>query len=1191
MLFRAFALQSLKTRITLFTLLIFVASIWVLTWTTGLILRDDMQRQLGEQQFSVASLLAADLDREVDDRLKALELIATGISQAAIKNPAELQDLLEHRPLLQPLFNDGVAVGDSAGTVLADVPHVSGRIGANFGERDYITGPLKEGRATIGKTVRSKLTQDPSLAMAVPIRDGAQKVIGVLAGVTNLGKPNFLDRIARNVYGKSGGYLLVESKHRQVVTATDKRRIMESLPPVGVNPVVDRFNAGFQGSAIFTNPSGVEVLASTKALASAQWYVVAVLPTAEAFAPIRSMQQRMLLAATLLTALTAALVWWMLRRQLAPMVDAGRALASLENSTRALQPVPIVRNDEIGVLIGGFNRLLEVLQQREEALRQSEERWKFAVDGSGDGLWDWDLQTGQAFYSHRYKEMLGFSDAEFGNSADEWSKRIHPEDAPGVMLTLQPYLEGRDGPVTMEFRMLSKDGCWRWMLGRGLVVARDAKGKPLRMIGTNSDISARLHAQAALRASESRFRGVFEKAYAGMAVADAGGTLQDANEFLARMLGYAREELIGMNIADFTHADDSAEERVYLRQLSLGKRDDYRMNKRYLTRSGGLIWVDLLVTVVRDFSGGVANVIGLVVDISERIRSEEKLRLAAGVFSHAREGITITDASGTIVDVNEAFTRITGYAREEALGRNPRFLKSGRQDQVFYQAMWGALLAHGHWTGEIWNTHKNGSLFAEMINISAVRDARGVTQQYVALFSDITALKEHQNQLEHIAHFDSLTNLPNRVLLADRLQQAMVQAQRRGQQLAVTYLDLDGFKAINDQYGHDAGDQVLIALAIRMKQALREGDTLARIGGDEFVAVLIDLEDVSASVPLLARLLAAAAHPMQVGSQTLQVSASLGVTFYPQVQEMDAEQLLRQADQAMYQAKLLGKNRYHVFDAAHDSSLRVHHESLEGIRLALERGEFVLHYQPKVNMRTGQVVGAEALIRWQHPERGLLAPGVFLPAIEDDPLAVVIGEWVIDSALAQMARWQTLGLEIAVSVNIGARQLQQSNFVERLCHILAAHPQVPAGQLGLEVLETSALADIAQVSQVIEACAQFGVYFALDDFGTGYSSLTYLKRLRVALLKIDQSFVRDMLDDPDDLAILEGIIGLAAAFKRDVIAEGVETVAHGNLLLQLGCELAQGYGIARPMPAGSFPAWAATWKPEPTWQDLFQGSE
>ena len=569
--------------------------------------------------------------------------------------------------------------------------------------------------------------------------------------------------------------------------------------------------------------------------------------------------------------------------------------------------------------------------------------------------------------------------------------------------------------------------------------------------------------------------------------------------------------------------------------------------------------------------------------LQQNSKVDEQLRLAASVFTHAREGIAITGMDGKIVDVNEAFTRITGYSRDDVLGRNPNVLSSGRQDKAFYDAMWQSLTQHGHWYGEIWNRRKSGEVYAEMLTISTVRDAQGQPQQYVALFSDITAAKEHQTQLERIAHYDALTNLPNRVLLSDRMRQALAQALRRGQLLSVAYIDLDGFKAINDLHGHEMGDQMLVALAQRMKQMLREGDTLARLGGDEFVAVLVDLPDASASVPTLSRLLAVASQPVVLGNAVVQVSASVGVTFYPQAEDVDADQLLRQADQAMYQAKLAGKNRYHVFDDEQDRSVRGHHESLDRIRLALADGEFVLHYQPKVNMRTGQVVGAEALIRWQHPQRGLLAPAVFLPVIEDHPLSIEVGEWVIDAALTQMERWHQAGLRIPVSVNVGARHLQSDQFVTRLQEIQAAHPTVQAHELELELLETSALEDLLHISTVIEACHQVGVNFALDDFGTGYSSLTYLKRLPVHQLKIDQSFVRDMLDDTDDLAILEGVIGLASAFGRQVIAEGVETVEHGNMLLQLGCDLAQGYGVARPMPGADLPHWVTEWKPFPSW--------
>lgn len=364
-----------------------------------------------------------------------------------------------------------------------------------------------------------------------------------------------------------------------------------------------------------------------------------------------------------------------------------------------------------------------------------------------------------------------------------------------------------------------------------------------------------------------------------------------------------------------------------------------------------------------------------------------------------------------------------------------------------------------------------------------------------------------------------------------------------------------------------------------MKQALREGDTIARLGGDEFVAILTDLPDAKSGGTILSRLLAAAAEPIQIGPYSLQVSASIGVTYFPQKEEVDADQLLRQADQAMYQAKLIGKNRYQVFDIERDRNLRDHHESLQLIRHALVKGEFVLYYQPKVNLRLGTLIGAEALIRWQHPERGLLLPASFLPTTEHHPLASELGDWVIHTALDQVEQWRTQGLDIPISVNLSTHQLQQADFVEHLRGLLASHPGVAPASLELEIMEASAAGDLAQVSQVIQACHQIGVTLALDDFGTGYSSLHQLKILAVDQLKIDQSFVRNMLDSPDDLAILKGVLGLAAAFHRQVIAEGVETREHSELLLQLGCELVQGNGIARPMPPQDLPAWAAQWRP------------
>ncbi|MFZ5482830.1 MAG: EAL domain-containing protein [Pseudomonadota bacterium] len=443
-------------------------------------------------------------------------------------------------------------------------------------------------------------------------------------------------------------------------------------------------------------------------------------------------------------------------------------------------------------------------------------------------------------------------------------------------------------------------------------------------------------------------------------------------------------------------------------------------------------------------------------------------------------------------------------------------------------------------------------------------------------------VEERTAELRHIAQFDPLTGIPNRRMLAEKLNQDLARARRQGKLLAVCYLDLDGFKPINDLHGHETGDAMLVEIAQRLRRVLRTEDTLSRLGGDEFVLILADLDDPEEIDPILQRVLEAVNGVLRINDILLRVTASIGVTLYPD-DPADTDTLLRHADQAMYQAKEAGKNRYQLFDPEQDRRMQSHREQLHRLGEALERQEFVLHYQPKVNMRSGLAIGVEALVRWRHPERGLLPPGEFLPCLAGQPLTIRLGEWVLETALRQIETWKAAGLRLPVSVNIDALHLEQADFVDRLSERIAQHPNVEPGDLELEILETSALQDVALVSGIMLECQRLGVGFALDDFGTGYSSLTYLKRLPAGLLKVDQSFVRDMLDDPEDLAILEGVLGLAHAFRREVIAEGVETAAHGELLLRLNCELGQGYAIARPMPAQDIPFWLTQWRPDPAW--------
>ncbi|WED24517.1 EAL domain-containing protein [Vibrio sp. JC009] len=680
-------------------------------------------------------------------------------------------------------------------------------------------------------------------------------------------------------------------------------------------------------------------------------------------------------------------------------------------------------------------------------------------------------------------------------------------------------------------------------------------------------------AQKTLQQSEERFKALSAATYGGLLIHDK-GLILECNDGLSELTGSSYEELIGSDAYQMIAPDDL--ERV-LQNVHRGYAESYEVTG---VRKDGSRYPMSIKGKNIVYKGRTARVSEMI-DITERRRNEDQLKLAASVFTHAREGIMITDIFGNIIDVNDTFSYITGYSREEVLGENPRILSSGKHSKEFYSDMWQSLEKDKQWSGEIWNKRKNGDLFAELLTISAVSDEYDRTQNYVALFSDITPMKHHQQQLEHIAHYDPLTNLPNRMLLADRLYHDMAQCDRRGQSLAVAYLDLDGFKQINDTFGHNVGDELLIKLSALMSKSLREGDTLARIGGDEFVAVLADIKKMGDCEQVLNRLLEAAMSPVTINDRTHQVSTSIGVTLYPN-DGVDADQLMRHADQAMYIAKQMGKNRYHLFDVYKDKSIQTQRETIEHISQGMENDEFVLYYQPKVNLKTGEVVGVEALIRWQHPERGLIYPGDFLPTIENQAISLVLGDWVIDTALRQMERWQAEGLDVVVSVNIDAFQLQQPDFATKLENALEKYPTIKPSSLWLEILETSALGDMGEVLSTMKACLELGVSFSLDDFGTGFSSLTYLKRLPVNLLKIDQSFVRDMLEDADDRAIVMGVISLASAFNLRVIAEGVETLEHGAQLLSMGCELAQGYGIARPMPAKDLPDWIIQWSRDGT---------
>lgn len=550
---------------------------------------------------------------------------------------------------------------------------------------------------------------------------------------------------------------------------------------------------------------------------------------------------------------------------------------------------------------------------------------------------------------------------------------------------------------------------------------------------------------------------------------------------------------------------------------------------------------------------------------------------AAAIFSE-------TDLSGRITYVNDQFCTLFGYPREELLGADHRLLNSGQHPDEFFSSMWRTIGLGQVWKGEICNRAKDGTLhWVDTTLVPMIDDKTGQIERYLAIRFDVSEKRRLLHSLQWRVGHDVLTGLPNRTYLSDLLDQALAFSRAENLPLAVCMLDLDGFKAVNDGHGHASGDRLLVEVARRLRSIVRGEDVVARLAGDEFVLVLRHVRGMDELNAALNRVLVGVSMPYAIDGKGIKVFASIGVTLFPWDNE-NAETLLRHADQAMYVAKQSGRNRFHLFDVSRDKEVRATYQTVERVRQALAGNELRLHFQPKVNMRNGTVVGLEALLRWKHPQRGLVPPREFLPLVEETDLIVEIGEWVMEQVLIQLQQWQQAGQGWPVSINISARHFQREDFVERLQQVLERHPAVSPRMLDLQIVESVAVENLQHVSTCLQSCQALGVGFSLGGFGTGYCSLNDLKHLRTQTIKIDKAFVRDILDDRDDLALTEAVIGLARAFGRQVVAEGLDSLEHGLLLLRLGCEVAQGYFIARPMPPEQVPDWVTGFIPPLQWQ-------
>ena len=745
-----------------------------------------------------------------------------------------------------------------------------------------------------------------------------------------------------------------------------------------------------------------------------------------------------------------------------------------------------------------------------------------------------------------------------------------------------------------EIQIVRVDGALTWVRVRGEPVVEN--GRVTRIRGVMLDIDKAKRTEQSLRQSEERFSRIFQLLPYPMGLAHVGdGRYLDVNTAWEQATGFSRAEALGQSAIGFGIYTPEARAAVIAAAQPNGYLDSY---ETVLTVRSGEQRTVLQSMRLTNF-GGEDYWLFAMHDITDRKRIEERVREREELLS-----LTISAAALGLWDWNLRTGMVTGDHRwHEMRGSNtnntannatnnaeplpalPWMAAMGSSDVADINIEVMRHSAHPETPFDAtWRiTHtEGGSRWIRNLGKIVSFDTDGQPLRMVGACIDVSAQQAQEERLQKMAHYDALTGLPNRVLLAQKLEEAMADVQHNQKLLGVAYLDLDGFKPVNDRLGHEAGDRLLVMVADRLIRALRTSDCVARLGGDEFVILLPGLNDVSGSEKALRTVMQSIAAPYTLDSERVTVTASIGYTLYPQ-DAADADTLLRHADQAMYAAKQAGRNRFHQFDAAHERATQQTREQLAYLRAALADGQFVLFLQPKVDMRLGTVVGAEALARWQHPEKGILSPAAFLPLLENTDLEFSFGSWAVNTALDLLKVLMDNGLHLPVSVNIAAPHLQQPHFADWMAQQLARHPGIPAALLEIEITETAALYNIDPVAATLRELGDLGIKTSLDDFGTGYSSLTYLRRLPLSTLKIDQSFVKGMMNDAGDRAIVQGVVGLAASFGYDVIAEGVETVEQGEMLLHIGCPLAQGYCIARPMPLAAFIEWARLWQAPATW--------
>lgn len=809
-------------------------------------------------------------------------------------------------------------------------------------------------------------------------------------------------------------------------------------------------------------------------------------------------------------------------------------------------------------------RLVAEREQADSALRASEHRYRQIVETAQEAIWTVDREGVTTFVNRRALTMLGYPEGRMlGRPLLEF---VDEDYVVRVTKALDTHRRGRS-VRTSDLALRHANGMVVWVIAASSIL-RDAAGEFAGSMLMLTDITERKWTEEALRKSEEKYRSIIDTAAEGywLLHPETWVTIE-VNRALCSMLGYQRSELLGKTPLGLA---DEENRKVLEEQCDRIPTTDHRAFEVTLQAKDGLpVHARFSSTTVRDITGTPTHTFAFVTDISDQKKAEENLRLAAKVYQTTTEGIMVTDAAWRIKAVNPAFTRITGYSEQEVVGRSPGILDSGRHDREFMVTILRDLKENGSWQGEIWNRRKGGEVFPEWLSVSVVRDSSGDPAQYVSVFSDITGRKEAEEIIRRQANFDPLTELPNRTLFTDRLSRAVGQASRHGHRGALMFLDLDRFKGVNDSFGHRAGDLLLQEAARRLSGTIRESDTVARFGGDEFTVILPEIQRPSDAEIVAKKIIGSLGEAFPIDSDEAYISASVGITLFPD-DGADPEELLRNADWAMYKAKESGGRTFRFFTQEMDTQALARMQ-LEGeLRRGLDRGELVVHYQPIIDIRTGTLAKAEALVRWHHPERGMMPPAEFIPLAEATGLIVPLGEWVLRDVCLQLRAWMDMGCAPdSVAVNLSSRQFTGQKLEEMVLGVLEETGLSPL-RIDLEITESILLDNAPETIRGLRTLMEQGIHFSIDDFGTGYSSLGYLKRFPFDILKIDQVFVGDVTSNPDDATLARTIIAMAHGLGLKAVAEGVETAEQLAFLAAQDCDYAQGYYFSPPVAADRF---------------------